>query len=253
MPLTAFAAFLTLAAQANPPAQDRSGEPALRQIMTWAKALDNVHFVIETEARDTGHDPMYPGERVDVWISGSKFRIEHSNYWGYDSYVVSDGSTVLSDSESESDPALLANAKEGLLATYADLKMSLDDISPFFALMEGPSKLDSLVEKTAAIKLEPGRGDEKVLSFEHKKLGTERLYYHQSNGSVQLDMLEYDNLPATQEQYKSNSEWMDPPDPGMLTRNTFYFDNHKPSPSLFDTKPPKGRQFNDIRKPPKKT
>lgn len=247
MPFIALAACLTIGIQAKPPAPDRSGEPALRKILDWAKGLDNVHLVINTEARDTGHDAMYPGDRIDVWLSGARFRVERANYWGYGSYVVSDGKTVLSDSESEDDPAILTNAKGGLLATYAELKMSTEDMSPFFELMNGPSQFEKLVEKTAEIKQEPDQGDEKVVSLQHKKLGTERLYYHLVKGAPQLDRLEYDNLPAMKEMYKANPDFADQPDPGMLTRHSFYIADDRPAISLFDTRPPKGRGFRDNR------
>lgn len=249
MPFIALAACLTFGVQAKPPvsAPDRSGEPVLRTILAWAQGLDNVHLVIGTESRDTGHEPMYPGERIDVWLSGSKFRVERSNYWGDGSYVVSDGKTVLSDSESEDSPAILTNAKGNLLATYADLKVSTEDLSPFFELMSGPSQLDELVEKTATIKLEPDQGDEKIVSFQHKKLGTERLYYHLVKGTPQLDRLEYDNLPEMKELFKANPDFADDPDPGMLTRHSFFIAADRPSLSLFDTRPPKGRGFRDNR------
>src|SRR4051812_33057691 len=115
MSLIAFAAAAVMF-QAAPPAPDRSGEPALRKILAWAKGLDNVHLVILKKTRDAATNPMYPDTRVDLWLAGPKFRLETSGYWGDGSVAVSDGTAALWDMNDESQPAIVSDAKASPLA-----------------------------------------------------------------------------------------------------------------------------------------
>jgi hypothetical protein len=248
--LALFALCSTTFQGATPPVTppDRSGESALRQILTWAKSLDNVHIAINKLTREKDGAPMYPDTRVDIWLSGAKFRLETSGYWGDGSAVTSDGVSVLSDSMNESDPAILAEAKGRPLPTLIELKVALDEMSPLFAFMAGPEQLEKLVEKTAAIKLEPELEGEKRISFQNKKLGGVILYYHEVKRGIMLDRIDFDNKVWLEEQYKKYPEWWDPPQPGALTRNDIAISFEKPSGSLFGIKPPKGRKFEDKRK-----
>jgi hypothetical protein len=247
--VAAIAAFIfgfQAKAPTTPP--DRSGEPALKEILSWAKALDGVHIIVLKQTRDTAETPFYPDDRVDFWRSGRKFRVEISGYWGDSSYAVSDGKAFLSDSQSEYDPAVIAEAKESMLDSYASIKKTTEDLSPFFDLMAGPEALDKVVDKTAAIKKEANQGDDELVSYETKKLGSVRLFYREKKGSVELDRLEYDDFALQMEEYKKDPENNDLPDPGALNRHEIIVVRETPPSSLFDVKPPKGREVMDKRK-----
>lgn len=248
MALAPLAASILLGFQspaAAPP--DRSGEAAFKKILTWAKGLDKTHLIILPEQRDSAIGAMYPGSRIDLWLDGNKFRLETSGMWGDGSLVVSDGESVLSDSFSDYEAVNIANAKGGLLTTMSEIKQPLADRSPFFALMAGPEEIDKLVEKTASIKQEPDRADEKAISYPSKKLGSVRLLYHEEKGKDLLDAFEYDNLPSAEEDYKKFPEWMDPPEPGMLTRHRIVITTDRPSSAVFKVQVPKGREVEDKR------
>lgn len=248
MSLAAFAAILSIGLQGQAPAPDRSGETAFRQILKWAKGLDNVHIVIAKSYRESAKMPFYPDSRVDLWLSGSRFRYETSGYWGDGQVVVSDGTSVLNDSMSEYEPAVMADAKGSALSTLKELKIEVDDVSPLFTLMAGPEQIDKIVEKTAFIRQEPDHGDEKAVAFAHKKLGTVRLNYHLVRGMPLLDRIDFDNMPVLKEQAKANPEWADEPDPGTLNRHDILLDSSRPSGDLFQVKPAKGREVVDKRK-----
>jgi hypothetical protein len=240
---------LVMQAPKTPAAPDRSGEGELRKILVWAKSLDNVHVIILKASRESSVTPMYPDSRIDVWLAGPRFRVETSDGWGGGSELISDGSTVLSDSHSEWEAAIVSKAKGSLLATYDDLKVKTDDMSPFFGLLGGSGQLDKLADKGTAIRQEPDHGGEKVVSIAHKKLGAERFFYHEEKGSPVLDRIEFDNIPATLDLYREHPEWeADPPDPGSLTRHEILIERQRPNDSLFVTTPPKGREVKDERK-----
>jgi hypothetical protein len=245
MTFLAFAAALVIGQQPAP-APDRSGESELRRILTWAKNLNNAHVVIFTSARDTAQSLMYPGFRIDLWMSGDKFRLETATMWDAGTMVVCDGTTVLSDSKSEYEPAVVDAAKGSVLATLAEVKVEADDLSAFFMLMKGPDGLDKLVDKTSSV-VATGKGDSEVLTFSGKKLGGVRLVYHEEGKQPVVDRIEYDNKAYLEEQAKKYPEWVDPPDPGTLTRNDIVFATDRPSASLFDARPAKGRTFEDKR------
>jgi hypothetical protein len=244
MSLAALAATICMGIQAP---LDRSGEPALKLILGWAKGLDNAHVVILKTYRDTTGAPIYPDLRIDLWLSGPKFRYETSGYWGDAQFVASDGATVINDPQSEYEPAVVADAKGSALATLADLKLGPDEMTPFFTLMNGPEQLDKLVEKTAAIKLEAVGSGEKMVLFTNKKLGNVHLSYHELRGGVQLDRIDYDNMPFLQEQHDKNPEDYDAPDPGILYRHDIIVEFRKPDDSIFQPKAAKGREVVDKR------
>jgi hypothetical protein len=160
--------------------------------------------------------------------------------------VVCDGSSVMSDNNYEWDPVVIASAKAGVLASLKQVKVETADLSPFFMLMEGPGALDSLADKTSPIKLEV-KGSGKVLEFNGKKLGGVRLFFHEEGKSPVVDRIDYDNRTALEEQAKKFPEWMDPPDPGTLTRNDIVLATDRPSAGMFEAKPAKGRAFEDKR------
>lgn len=218
----------------------------MRRILTWASSLDNAHLVVFTLSRESADSMLYPGSRIDIWLQKPKFRVETSNEWGSGSVVVSDGNSVLSDFQSEWEPAVMMNAKANLLDTYAVLKISPDDMSPFFLFMKGPSGLDQIAAKDSAVVLEPDRGSEHVLSIAHKKLGTERLYFHDEKGMAVLDRLEFDNLPFYRQLFKDNPDW-DEPDAGRLERHEIYVAADKPARDFFVVKAPNGRVVRDER------
>lgn len=248
MSLIAFATAALIFQAPPPAAPDRSGEPALRKVFSWAKGLNNVHVVVLKKTRDSISTPMYPDIRIDLWLSGPKFRLETSGYWGDGSLVVSDGVTAMSDSNDESQPAVIADAKGSALATLADLKVSADDLSPLFALMSGPDQVDKLIEKTSAIKEDGNKSGEHMIEFSCKKLGNVKLQYHDDREGSVLDRIEFDNLLWLQEQHEKFPDWYDEPDPGTMTRNDVVILTEKIKDSLFDPKPAKGRAFEDRRK-----
>jgi hypothetical protein len=246
MPFLAVATALSFLQQPPATLPDRSGERDLKRVLAWAKGLDDTHVVIFKSSREKELSPMYPDSRIDLWLAGPKFRLETSNMWDGGMAVACDGSSVLSDTNYEWDPAVIVSAKGGVIGSLAQAKVETDDLSPFFAMMKGPESLDALVDKASPIK-EEEKGSDRVISFNGKKLGGMRLYCHGEGKTLILDRIEYDNRAALDEQAKKFPEWIDPPDPGTLTRHDIVLATDKPGSGFFDVRPAKGRNFEDRR------
>lgn len=250
MPLLTALACLTMAAQGKPsaPPPDRSGKPALLELIDGCRKLDRVHLVILKSARESDRQPFYPDTRIDLWLASPRFRLESSNMWEAGTVLVSDGSSALSDSNSDSSSVVVTHAKGSLLGTAEALKFTLDDYGPFFALLKDPAKLDEWVDKAQPIVCRRNRDGTRTLSFSGTRMGSVTIECFSTRAGWMPRSIDYDNLPILVELHQNNPEWADEPAKGAMTRCEILIADGRPDRRLFEVRPAKGRIVDDQRR-----
>ncbi len=228
------------AAKEPPKAIDRSGEPALKQVIAYMKGLDNVHGAIVRSGRGDAVTPMYPDGKVEFWRHGASFRFDISFYWGDGLLIVTDGKAVLTDTQSEGAPVTITDFDKTLAKSCATLAINGDNFMPILYLLEGNDFMEKMAPKEAAV-----TSNANTIHIDSKALGQTTIYYH---GKGVFDAIEYDNMPWQMEQHKKYPDWTDEPVPGSLTRSSLVIYGDKPGRRTFEVKAGKGREVSDNRK-----
>ena len=243
------ATLAALAAQAPQGAKakaDRSGEPALREMLAHIAAKRQFHGMVLKSHRDAGREDFYPEGVVEMWRDGEKFRVEFGDMWGTSKIVVFDGKRVLDDGGY--DPVVLR--KPGKIWTEASPVLDARGAAstPWFFLLEGPALLDR-VDKDKSITLAP---DSKSIVWDTTAFG--RLIVRHLSEAKGLDVweLEFDNMPYQQEMNKLAPEWFDFPDPNAVSRHKIIIGSSRFRRGTFSTVVGKERQVSDQTQTPKK-
>src|SRR5947209_1005892 len=99
------------AAPAPPHKPNRSGEPALRQLMATMSSLKGAKITDFISRRMRDEDALQPETTNTIWFqTTSRFRILQSDVFGGGRLYVSDGKTLLVDTLDDTEDVVLAKA-----------------------------------------------------------------------------------------------------------------------------------------------
>lgn len=241
--LATIAALTGQNVDSSKPKVDRSGEAAFRAILEQIKAKSKYHGVILKSVREPQRSDFYPEGIIEIWRDAEKFRVDFGDMWGTSAIVISDGKQILEDSGS--DPLTLKKPS----ATWTDSSPSLSAggsaSSPWHYLMEGPSLLARL-DKDRSITLGPKPNS---IVWDSTLFGKLTVSKEPSEEDVEVWEIEFDNMSQQEQNFKLFPEWYDAPDPSARWRQKVVLTKGSFPKGVFSTKPGRGRQVQDLRKP----
>lgn len=225
------------------PAVDRSGEAALRNVLTTLASAAKLHLNIDKFGREREGARFSSDNNLEIWKAGKKLRVELTSYWGDNRLMVADGATVLEDSMSDWAPVELRDQKPSWIESFPAFGFDGDQMTPLFYMLEGASALDKIAQKDKPIVDVGGR-----INFSSKLFGATTVVYHQNGKAAVLDEIMFDNQAWLHEQHAKYPEWTDAPVPGALSRHVVSYLPWREGRNWFVSSPVKGREVSDLRK-----
>lgn len=186
---------------------------------------------------------MSPGlSGMISYASPTRFRYEHSEYWGGGSTYVSDGKTLKFMSV-DGAPTRLRNSGATLMSSHPSFSPGSGSFAMVLLLLEGPAIYNRLVAANTPVSLDGRR-----ITFKSKDFGQVTIYLENGLASE----IEFDNKPNRMAAYRLTPMFGDPPeDPMEVEALSYGFGVRFPS-RTFDTSVKKGESFIDDRKVPPK-
>ncbi len=217
-----------------------TGEAALRSMLKHYGALRNVQISVSKSARDRKGDPLVPGlSGLIAYATPTRFRYEHSEYWGGGTVYVSDGNTLKIMSV-DGGPTRLRKSGATLMKSHPSLGPGAGSFAMVLLLMEGPSVYDRLVVANTPVTLQGRR-----IEFKSKDFGMVTIFVDNGLASE----IQFDNKPNRMATYRLTPMFGDPPeDPLEFEALSYSFDQRFPN-RTFDTSVKKGEDVIDERKP----
>lgn len=242
--------LVPLVAVAQEPTPDRSGEAALKKLLTRYGELKGIDVEIRQSTREAANEPMYTDRAIRVrFDEGVRFRVDMTEMWGETLLVISDGTTVARDSLYEGAPVRLSDAQDTMIGCEAELAPGKGSGSILFLLLEGPNAWDKLVSEKGSVTDKPFGRKLRVIQFTSKLVGGVSLFYDPTDRLGLVTRIEYDDKQNKVNQARSMPQWFDMPQDPLVRQDLTYFAVATKLPhGLFVTAQDKGRAVQDERK-----
>lgn len=229
---------------AQAPKPDRTGEAALRQLLTDMGRISRSEITIEKSARSNRSGVMEPDRVITLdYDSPTKFRIVETGVFGDCSMYVSDGKTLLEDPLDDSQKSVLSKAGRSIYASNKALALKGDAVSLVFYFLAGPTAFDSLVASDSPVTVSAN-----TISFKSKDAGSVKVGYSGTPGKERVTSIEYDNLPYYQERAQRFGGFGRVPENPLTVENVTYREHAALDASLFRTTPHDPKNVEDKRK-----
>lgn len=246
--ISIFAAMSGQGPVAPKPTVDRSGEPALRGMLSAISELRRYHGIILKSNREAGSTAYYPEGIIEIWRDGDKFRIEFNDMWGSSNLVVSDGKRILDDPGT--DPIVVRKPGKYLVEASPALANRGQSASPWFYFIQGPTLLDR-IDKDREISQDPKSG---AIVWNSSLFGKLTVKRSKSDSGVVSYEIVFNNMAWQEEMFKLNPDWFDAPDGSASWRQVVVLTLARFPRGVFDTRVSKGRDSQDLtiklKKPP---
>jgi hypothetical protein len=240
-----------------PPPPDRSGEAELRQIMRAMGSLRDVAILVDVHSREHGSAPLFWSKGVRFDFAGKyRYRAYHMDGWGDGKLIIRNGKELLIDSLDFTQSVILKTATDKFWEDESNLAAGGDQATVLFYLLNGEAVFDELVGKDGSVSLIDPAGPLKGVKVQGKPFGEVTILYEESDKSMLVRSIAYDNWTFKENLHKRWPEWVDPPQVGTLDLELVtYLRNARFGKNWFSTATPKGMTLDDRRKkdeqPPK--
>jgi hypothetical protein len=233
------------AAKPAPVKVDRSGEPALRQLLTDMGRIRGAQIEIIKSGRGTKDDTLSKDHTIDLWFdSPSRFRVEENTLFGGAVLYVSDGKALLTDQLDDTSTPVVTDAKGDIPLNSDSLAAKGEDSALTFYMFSGPMVIDKLVAKDS-----PVTSSKDFVSFKSADSGDVKLFFEGPKGSERVTRIEYDNMPYYTDLNKKYPEFYPVPDgPLTIEEISYLAEGRRFKDEWFTPSPGKNRPVEDRRK-----
>lgn len=240
------AAFLTTLAPFSAP--DRSGEAALKELLSSMATVRGARIVVSQSSRETDKDDFFAGNQADIlWDGPKRFRFALSNMWGDGSLFVGRETETIRDPLDLSQAMTIRDLGETVNGSVPELALKGDWQVVLVYFLDGAKSLDKLAPADSSVRVAVA---DRAIEIDKSPFGKLTVYWARTKGRLLVDRLEFDNWDSKVEVHKKYPDWVDMPQKGTLDVESIRylglgqkFDNR-----LFETKPPKGMSTTDERK-----
>src|SRR2546421_3803032 len=223
---------------------DRSGEPALRQLLTDMGKLRRVEIIVNKSARSNRSGIMQPDRIVTLdYDSPVRFRIMETGSFGDSNMYVSDGKVLMADPLDDTQKTVLTRVGKTIYDSDKALALKGGNTSLLFYFLAGPDSFNNLVSTDSTITVAAN-----TISFKSKDAGSGKIFYGGQPGRERVTRCEYDNLPFYQERASRFGGFGRIPDAPLTVADVTYEANPHFEAALFAAKPHDPKNVDDKTK-----
>jgi len=226
------------------PAPDRSGEPALRQLLADMGKLRHVEISVDKTVRSSRSGLMQPDRNISIdYDSPTRFRIVETGSFGDSSMYVSDGKIFMADPLDDTQKTVLTKIGKTIFDSDKSLALKGQNSCTLFYFLAGPDAFDNLVATDSAVKISGN-----AIEFKSKDAGSVRVFFTGSSGHERVSRCEYDNLPFYTERAGRFGGFGRIPDNPLTVEEVSYNENARFDSTLFAAKPHDPKNVDDKTK-----